>query len=383
VVHRVVSGKDRFRDGFVEFLGDRETADAVVVLGPGGEELAVHRLLLMHASRFFRRAFAVQMRERASAVVRWDFADPQRVLPTVVAWVYGADITVDTENVVAIAAAAHQLEIPELERVCSDFIAEALSPRLALALLRQTVTYPECEPLGITDRLVAYVTENYPGFARCGVRLDIGSLPLSTAVKVLSSDLFNADEDVIFDLARDYVAQHGDMDAEGRAAVWRCIRLPLVSPHKLRGAHKIEGFPQEYLIESLLVALETAKSGTKSPTPSRKDPSAAAGASSLSLSSLKAIEPRLPNRILEVRRFNGSVAMTHGGWAIEGNNRDVICFAVDKNVSLVGVGALEGDLQQTVEVSIDLSLFDDGKSLLRHTARYGCHGSKQPVQLMF
>lgn len=150
---KVVSGKERFLGGFCEFLGDKETCDAVVAAS--GVEHPVHRLLLMHASRFFRKAFTLQMREKSTARVSWEFPDPQRVFGPILAWIYGSDLVLDVDNVIAVAAAAHQLEIPDLERVCSEFITDALSPRVALALLHSTASYAECGPLGLTDKLVS------------------------------------------------------------------------------------------------------------------------------------------------------------------------------------------------------------------------------------
>ena len=57
---------------------------------PNFVEYKLHRLMLAHASPFFRKAFMSGMKERATARVEWGFPDPRGVFATLMQYTYGA-----------------------------------------------------------------------------------------------------------------------------------------------------------------------------------------------------------------------------------------------------------------------------------------------------
>ncbi|KAH3756484.1 BTB/POZ domain-containing protein 3/6 [Pelomyxa schiedti] len=365
---------------FVQFINDPATSDCMLrtysETSDGNHRnvgtFRLHRVLLAHASPFFRAALAGGMRESSSKQLEWNFPDPCSVFPTLISYIYGGEISLTCDNAVALAVLSHQIQMQELQDQCISHVHNTLGVETSQKYLETALLFNESTPLGLVKLLSEYISENMVFFPN----LNLSKLPLQMFIEFISSDALNADEDSVFKLAHKYVENHPELDAEEQAAVWEGVRMQLVSLATLKIAQTIPSIPRNLLIDvlfSLLDKTNEAKLLRKQSRHLLKD----SGELPVVIANRT---PRL--RILELKRFS-SLPTAHD-WQINGNKHDALSFAVDRDISLWGVGVMGGASPNiSIDVSVEITNEVAKTVVLKYSSSYTTTGTPLPVMTLF
>lgn len=439
-VSRAVLGA--FASGFASFIGDESTSDCTVVVSssnvaasthgsgspimpaPNFVEYKLHRLMLAHASPFFRKAFMSGMKERATARVEWGFPDPRGVFATLMQYTYGAEIQLAPTNAIALAVLAHQLQMEEFQNICVAYVKDTLGTDTAQKYFEAAIEFSESAPLGLLQLLADFICDNMDRF----VDLNLNKLSLNMFMSMLSSDALNTDEDTIFYLVRSYVSSHPTLSAQEQSILWNIVRMPFVSLPVLKLAQETPSFPKESLMQSMMKIIETktkelrdleygpsaqflwenamlpdtirGRSATSPVFPflaapgrgqqssvqsvpgsigATKETQSAFSTERQSMSQLSQLS--MKRRMLELKRYTKEPDLSGGGWTVKGDNHDVLCFAVDKEITVWGIGALQGPSTQILEITAEIS--QESRCLCRLTTTYTSTGRHSPVQILF
>ena len=120
----LISGPCWLKTNVVKAWREGRFTDALVVVE--GKEYAVHRAVLAGASKFFDRAFSGSFSEAADAVIRLNM--PAAAWEAAADYIYTSAVRIDQASLVPLLEAARFLELPSLEGLLVDRIADGVSP---------------------------------------------------------------------------------------------------------------------------------------------------------------------------------------------------------------------------------------------------------------
>eukprot|EP01106_Pelomyxa_sp_JSP_P018359 TRINITY_DN836_c0_g1_i4.p1 TRINITY_DN836_c0_g1~~TRINITY_DN836_c0_g1_i4.p1 ORF type:complete len:320 (-),score=100.40 TRINITY_DN836_c0_g1_i4:92-1051(-) len=93
--------------------------------------------------------------------------------------------------------------------------------------------------------------------------------------------------------------------------------------------------------------------------------------------------PNLRRRVMELRRFSKEPDLSGGGWVIRGPHHDVICFKVDRDINLWGIGALGGETNQVIDIGVEVYQEYNRNVVVRHATSYRSTRSHLPIPILF
>jgi len=272
----------------------------------------------------------------------------------VLEYLYTGHIEVNVENAVAIAACAHQLEIPKLKEAVIQYIRETVGMENVVKFVGSSVNFAEAEALGILTIVTDYWAKNFNELSQ---GIDLSILPCHIITSLLESDELEAEEEKVFYLVKKYMDKNiSKLVQEDILKLWHCVRFCFLPVKVLEDASKDNSIPKEWIIEGSLTALKMAYNEKTVKT------------------ALTISQERSSSTLHVVYRGSKSGS---GSWGY-GSGNDAICFTTDKPIKLVGIGAFGS---QSGESSAEVTVLKNGAPVYKATHKYPPSTSFEPMQV--
>jgi ankyrin repeat protein len=249
-------------DGLLSYFKSRQFADLELQSENGAHVYCVHKCVLAYSSAYFWRLLrangplgAATRKHRLASV-----PDPNHVMPLVFHFMYSGDITIATDYAIPLLAMADRLEMPELKKKTSEFIAANIQRENAVEMLRRAFRF---QSEHIVDRCLAVIARNF-----CYIRDDLTFVPPEYFEALLYHEQFNVkDEYKLYKLVNGYVDTWCERKPPlPKASVYRlmsAVRYLFIPHRKMKAVVRNERVPRDLVIEALMARVSTLESPDK------------------------------------------------------------------------------------------------------------------------
>ncbi|XP_076874443.1 kelch-like protein 35 isoform X2 [Brachyhypopomus gauderio] len=194
-----------------------------VVLQVEGREFPCHRAALCAASRYFRTMFMGRMREEHQRAVSLE-AVSAAAMEHLLDFIYVGRVQLREESVVVVFQAADLLDVPELSRLCAEFLERCVRHANCLSLLDFAVLY-SLQPL--LQRCQRLLWQDFTAVSRHEEFLD---LPAERVHELLDSEKLQATEEELVEAVLLWAQRLPGQRVVPLAQLLGRLRLPLLDP---------------------------------------------------------------------------------------------------------------------------------------------------------
>lgn len=258
-------------EGLLPYLSSGQFSDVKLVAPDGVTTYHTHRLILAYSSGYFHRLLLKRKYVSAETIHMRHVSDPSNVFPFVLQFMYRGQIQdMSTDISIPLLAMADRLEMPELKKITSEFIAGHIQRDNAIPMLKRAFRFQSEQ---IIERCLDVIAVNF-----CFIpSSEYNFLPPEYFLRLLARERFNVKEEqrlykVILkfldahraELSTESEEKYEQFAAKAFAAV-RWVYMPL---RHLKRAVTNPAVPKDLIIEALIARVQLLENPNQTWNPS-------------------------------------------------------------------------------------------------------------------
>ena len=151
--------------------------------------------MLVHSSDFFKAMFTTNFNEKAQHTVTMNVAEASSVAATVMVlrYLYTSEITIGTDNVMEVLAAADKLQLPKLRRACVQFLEKSVNVANACTIMTAST---QLDLIPLLEACTKFILKNGKAVLESE---GFKNLTKEAAISIISAPGLHATEEEVFE----------------------------------------------------------------------------------------------------------------------------------------------------------------------------------------